>query len=184
MLASAIGVIEGTETGTSGNAKSGPETAAVDETESLILLSNRKLAGFDGWRATPHRNCEASAAHAVGLGAPATVGHFWPARMAQADLNRPLAWPPKPAASNEISLSVRFRITAINGRRVAGRQSTAWECRIGLCAPCGMCGLAQSFRHVGQAFEPDANRTLSGSAPDIPKPWLIFLAATAAVDAY
>lgn len=32
--------------------------------------------GFDGWRATPHRNCESSAAHAVGLGFPSNRRSF------------------------------------------------------------------------------------------------------------
>ena len=46
MFAAGVGVVAGTDTGTSGNDKSGPETAAVDETKSLILLSNRSLAEF------------------------------------------------------------------------------------------------------------------------------------------
>jgi hypothetical protein len=39
-LASVPGVGDGTDTGTSGNAKSGPETVAVVGTKSLMLLSD------------------------------------------------------------------------------------------------------------------------------------------------
>ena len=70
MFAAGVGVVAGTDTGTSGNDKSGPETAAVDETKSLILLSNGRWQSLDGRRDTPHRNYESSAVRAVGQGLP------------------------------------------------------------------------------------------------------------------